>query len=186
MNNKSFWNKYASIYDKIIGNKINNDKLLNFILKYVEKDDKLLEAACGTGAFTILLSPHVKKIMAFDYSNEMIKKAKNKSKNLENITYFSGDLNKINYDDNYFDVGLAANVLHLLDTPEIAINELKRVVKNNGILIFPTYVKGNIFQRLMLKSLKLFVFESHEWSENEYLSFLKNHDLEIINHDIFM
>ncbi len=126
------------------------------------------------------------KITAFDYSAEMIKKAKDKSENLENINYFTGDLNKIDYEDDYFDVCLAANVLHLLDNPEIAINELKRVVKNNGILILPTYIKGNLFQRLMLKSLKLFVFKSQEWSKNDYLSFLEKHDLKIINYKVFM
>ena len=55
MNNKSFWNRYASVYDKIIGNKINTKELFNFILKYTGEDDRLIEAACGTGAFTCLL-----------------------------------------------------------------------------------------------------------------------------------
>lgn len=185
MNDKSFWNKYASIYDKIIGSKINNEELFNFILKYTNSDDKLIEAACGTGAFTYLLSDHLKEINAFDYSKEMVKKAKIKTKSLNNVNIFVGDLNNIDYEDNYFDVGLAANVLHLLDKPEIAIGELKRVVKDNGILILPTYVKGNLVQRLIVKFLKIFVFESNEWSENEYLDFLKNHDLEILDYDIF-
>ncbi len=75
MNNKSFWNRYASVYDKIIGNKINNKELFNFILKYTGKDDRLIEAACGTGAFTCLLSPNLGEIIAFDYSEEMVKKS---------------------------------------------------------------------------------------------------------------
>lgn len=70
-------------------------------------------------------------------------------------------------------MALAANVLYQMDKPETAISELTRVVKDNGILILPTYVKGNYFQRLMLKTLKLFIFESNEWSKNEYLCFLK-------------
>lgn len=37
----------------------------------------------------------------------------------------------------------------------------------------------------MLKTLKLFIFESNEWSKNEYLCFLKNHDLEILDYDVF-
>ena len=63
MNNKSFWNRYASVYDKIIGNKINNNEMFNFILKYTGKDDRLIEAACGTGAFTCLLSPNLGEII---------------------------------------------------------------------------------------------------------------------------
>ncbi len=81
MNNKSFWNRYASVYDKIIGNKINNKELFNFyFLKYTGKDDRLIEAACGTGAFTCLLSPNLGEIIAFDYSEEMVKKLKTKLK----------------------------------------------------------------------------------------------------------
>ena len=37
----------------------------------------------------------------------------------------------------------------------------------------------------MLKTLKLFIFESNEWSKNEYLCFLKNHNLEILDYDVF-
>ncbi len=37
MNNESFWNRYAIVYDKIIGNKINNKELIDFILKYIKK-----------------------------------------------------------------------------------------------------------------------------------------------------
>ena len=90
MNNKSFWNRYASVYDKIIGNKINNNEMFNFILKYTGKDDRLIEAACGTGAFTCLLSPNLGEIIAFDYSEEMVKKAKNKTKNLNNVSVSVG------------------------------------------------------------------------------------------------
>ena len=71
-------------------------------------------------------------------------------------------------------MALAANVLHLLDKPETAISELTRVVKDNGILILPTYVKGNTFQRLMLKTLKLFIFESNEWSKMNICVFKKS------------
>ena len=79
MNNKSFWNRYASVYDKIIGNKINNKELFNFILKYTGEDDRLIEAACGTGAFTCLLSPNLGEL-PLTILKKWLKKLKTKLK----------------------------------------------------------------------------------------------------------
>ena len=38
------------------------------------------------------------------------------------------------------DKAVAANVIHLVDDPKKAIDELKRVVKPGGMIIIPTYI----------------------------------------------
>ena len=42
--------------------------------------------------------------------------------------------------DNSFDKVVAGNVIHLLDNPSEALNELLRVCKPGGKLIIPTYI----------------------------------------------
>ena len=46
--------------------------------------------------------------------------------------------------DGSFDAVIAANVLHLLRSPEIAVRELWRVAAPGGRLILPTYLQGKI------------------------------------------
>ena len=44
--------------------------------------------------------------------------------------------------DGGFDAVIAANVLHLLPSPELAVRELWRVTAPGGRLILPTYLQG--------------------------------------------
>ena len=44
------------------------------------------------------------------------------------------------YPDERFDVVIAANVIHLLDEPEKALQELSRVCRPGGRIILPTYM----------------------------------------------
>ena len=52
----------------------------------------------------------------------------------------NANIMKLDFDDNSFDIVIAANVIHLLDDPIKAINELDRVCKENGKIIIPTYM----------------------------------------------
>ena len=62
----------------------------------------------------------------------------------DNIEFKFADITNLEFEDNSFDKVIAGNVIHLLDEPEKALNELKRVVKPGGVIIIPTYlIKAN-------------------------------------------
>ena len=56
------------------------------------------------------------------------------------MTIESADITKLGYADNSFDKVVAANVIHLLDDPQAALDELLRVCKPGGQIIIPTYI----------------------------------------------
>lgn len=184
MATEKFWDKYAPIYDMIMRKESKNNELFTYINQYLNKDNILLDAACGTGLFTINLSKNVKEVYSFDYSEEMIKITQKKIQklHLNNIHTSVQDITNLNYEDNKFNIVIAANIIHLFNKPEKALKKLQRVTKDNGIIILPTYTIGKNFDKIKIKFMKIFGFSSNEWTPDEYISILENIDLNIIDY----
>ena len=137
-----FWDRVAFVYDifaNIINKKVHK-KLKEIVANEITKDDDVLECACGTGMLTKVVAPRSKSIIATDFSSKMLKRTKKKCKKFNNIEFMNANIMKLDFDDNSFDIVIAANVIHLLDDPIKAINELDRVRKENGKVIIPTYM----------------------------------------------
>ena len=137
-----FWDRVAFVYDifaNIINKKVHK-KLKEIVANEITKEDDVLECACGTGMLTKVVAPKSKSIIATDFSSKMLKRAKKKCKKFNNVEFMNANIMKLDFDDNSFDIVIAANVIHLLDDPIKAINELDRVCKENGKIIIPTYM----------------------------------------------
>ena len=70
----------------------------------------------------------------------MLKKAKKNCAGSHNITFSIEDITALSFSDGSFDKVVAGNVIHLLDNPQTALDELNRVCKDGGMLIIPTYM----------------------------------------------
>ena len=140
-----FWDKVSGVYDLFenIYNKSVYQSTGESVAKYIKNTDRVLECACGTGAISIFIAPVCKELIVSDYSVGMLKQAKKKLKNYDNIDYRRVDITDIEAEDNSFDVVVAGNVIHLLPDPQRAMNELTRVCKDGGRLIIPTYINGD-------------------------------------------
>lgn len=136
-----FWDKVSGIYDiyQLLNRKANN-KAAAICASYLSENDTVLECACGTGIMTRFLAPKCKKLIATDFSKKMLLRAKRKLRKQKNIRFGYADINCLKFSDNRFDKAVAANVIHLLDDPKQALDELKRVVKPGGIILIPTYI----------------------------------------------
>lgn len=140
-----FWDKVSGVYDLFenIYNKSVYQSTGESVAKYIKNTDRVLECACGTGAISIFIAPVCKELIVSDYSVGMLKQAKKKLKNYDNIDYRRVDITDIEAEDNSFDVVVAGNVIHLLPDPQRAMNELTRVCKDGGRLVIPTYINGD-------------------------------------------
>ena len=140
-----FWDKVSGVYDLFenIYNKSVYQSTGESVAKYIKNTDRVLECACGTGAISIFIAPVCKELIVSDYSVGMLKQAKKKLKNYDNIEYKMVDITDIEAEDNTFDVVVAGNVIHLLPDPQRAMNELTRVCKDGGRLVIPTYINGD-------------------------------------------
>ncbi len=139
-----FWDIAARLYD-VFENNYNgavNKALSEKVAELVNEHDEVLECACGTGMISKRVASRCKKLLATDFSEGMLKQARKKCSSFDNISFSSADITALPYKDERFDIVIAGNVIHLLDNPQKALNELVRVCKKGGTIIIPTYVNS--------------------------------------------
>lgn len=174
-----FWDKIACVYD-IFANIINretNIKLCNVVDGEISSTDDVLECACGTGLLTKAIGEKCNSLIATDYSIKMLKIAERKLKKYQNIKFECVDIMKLPYPNNNFDIVVAGNVIHLLNDPIKAIQELDRVCKLNGKIIIPTYMNKNNAGNVddVSNSInKLGVDFKRQFNKEKYMSFFKD------------
>ena len=107
------------------------------ILKNETKTKDVLDFGCGTGNFTEkVINFNPKKIVAVDISEEAIKKAKNNpGLNRKNIEYRVENCEDLSLNSASFDIAYGSGILHHLNLNK-SLNELKRILKKDGKIIF--------------------------------------------------
>jgi len=108
-------------------------------LSDIVRDKVVLDAACGEGYGTYILSDNAKFVYGIDISEESIRHAKNRYKK-DNIEYKQCSIEKLSFEDNSIDVVVSFETIEHVgeDTQEAFLKEIKRVLKKDGILIIST------------------------------------------------
>ncbi len=172
---KNFWDRNAARYDRFMRkNAIAYDQLYA-LLRPAVWHKTVLEVATGTGQVAKHLLCSADHIEATDASAAMIAQAKRG--NFSSKLYFSvQDMFHLPYADQSFDVVIVSNALHIVPHPEKALTELRRVLKNDGMLIAPTFThaENSHWGRLQALVLKIAGFPLHSrWTSAAYLAFLQ-------------
>ena len=172
---KDFWDRNAGRYDRFMRkDRAAYDEMYELIRPIV-RHKTVLELATGTGLIAKHIVNAAAHIEATDASAEMIAEAKrdNRSSKL----YFSvQDMFCLPYADKSFDAVIVSNALHIVPQPEKALAEIHRVLKDDGVLIAPTFTHaGNSFSgKVKAFFMKLAGFPLHsKWTSHEYLAFLR-------------
>ena len=172
---KDFWDKNVGRYDRFMRkDRAAYDEMYELI-RPVVKAKTVLELATGTGLIAKHIVNAAAHIEATDASAEMIAEAKRDNRSVK--LYFSvQDMFCLPYANQSFNVVIVSNALHIVPQPEKALQEIKRVLKDDGVLIAPTFTHaGNSFSgRAKAFFMKLAGFPLHsKWTSEEYLRFLQ-------------
>ena len=137
-----FWDRVAGVYDIFVKriNRKTHKTLIEKTKSLITNQDEVLECACGTGMLSVPVAGVCRHLTATDFSENMLKRAKKNCRESDNISFTHADIMNLPFEDNSFDKVVAANVIHLLDEPMKALCELRRVCRNGGQLIIPTYI----------------------------------------------
>ena len=172
---KDFWDKNAGRYDRFMRKDGAAYEMMYEMIQPVVRHKTVLELATGTGLIAKHIVNAAALVEATDASAEMIAEAKRDNHSAK-LHFSAQDMFHLPYADQSFDVVIVSNALHIVPQPEKALQEIKRVLKDDGVLIAPTFTHaGNSFSgKVKAFFMKLAGFPLHSrWTSAEYLCFLR-------------
>ena len=178
---RDFWGRNALRYDRFMRKDRAAYGALYAQIRPVVKGKTVLELATGTGLIAKNIVGGARHIEATDFSPEMIAEAK-RDNHWKKLHFSVQDMFHLPYADGSFDVVIAANVLHVVPEPEKALGEIRRVLKDDGVLIAPTFTHGDngFWGRVRAFCMELAGFPLHSrWTGAAYRSFLEENGWEV-------
>ena len=172
---KTFWDKNAGRYDRFMRKDRAAYDEMYALIRPVVKAKTVLELATGTGLIAKHIVNAAAHIEATDASAEMIAEAKRDTRSAK-LHFSVQDMFRLPYANQSFDVVIVSNALHIVPEPEKALSEIRRVLRDDGVLVAPTFTHADnaFFGTAKAFFMKLAGFPLHsKWTSNEYLAFLQ-------------
>jgi ubiquinone/menaquinone biosynthesis C-methylase UbiE len=120
----------------------------------------VLEIACGTGRFTVMLAERGANIIGLDISSAMMAQGRQKAKDagVEGLVEFMrGDAARLPFPDDHFDTVFAMRFFHLADTPAKFLAEMCRVSKDQVFFdTFNRYSTRSVYTWLLPMGSRLY------------------------------
>ena len=144
------YNRLAHIYDWRWGRYTSNT--LSFFKAWAEIPIAavVLDIACGTGELERLLlndDPN-RAIVGVDISEQMLAQARQKLSGYANLSFQQAIASQLPFPDQSFDIVVSANALHYFPEPEMALKEIKRVLKPQGSVVILDWCKDFLLCRV--------------------------------------
>lgn len=135
---EGFWDKNAGRYDRFMRNDRAAYEKMYELIRPVVKAKTVLEVATGTGLIAKSVVNAAAHIEATDASAKMILEAKRDHQSAK-LHFSVQDMFRLPYAQKSFEVVIVSNALHIVPHPEKALQEIRRVLKDDGVLIAPTF-----------------------------------------------
>ncbi|WP_049926542.1 class I SAM-dependent methyltransferase [Halopiger goleimassiliensis] len=142
------------------------------------EDRNVLEIACGTGRFTVMLAEQGADVVGLDISAAMLQQGRTKAQNAElngTLEFLRGDAGRLPFPDDHFDTVIAMRFFHLADDPEAFLREMRRVSTDQ--IVFDT------FNRFSARSVYNWALPmgSRLYSKSEVAELLAKTDLTLVD-----
>ena len=122
-------------------------RIVGEFLKYFNLQENLtaVDLGCGTGAFTGRFLNANLKLYGVDLSENCVDYARKK---YPQVLFSVGDIEHLDFSDEFFDVVFLTSVLHHFPDMRDALRECRRILKKGGVLLSLDPNKNNPFMRL--------------------------------------
>jgi excisionase family DNA binding protein len=134
---KEFFNEVAPQWEKISQNYSDETLKTKLIeLNILKKSMIIADLGAGDGFISRFTAPFVKKVIAVDISGEMLRELRRKAKagGIRNIETIESDAQDVPLADSSVDMVCANMYLHHIEQPELALQEMYRIVKPGGLV----------------------------------------------------
>jgi SAM-dependent methyltransferase len=129
-----FLSRGAENYDSYMGRW--SRRLAPLFLDFADlaHGEHVIEIGCGTGSLTFAVPEHanVGRLEAIDYDAGFVAAARNRNSH-PGIRIAQGDACHLSFSDEVFDRALSMLVLHFVSNPQLAVAEMRRVVRPGGV-----------------------------------------------------
>ncbi len=105
------------------------------------KGKKVLDIGCGDGVLSYLLANKGANVIGIDNLKEVIKFAKERCKNLENLNFLVASTYELPFENDSFDYVVSSEVVEHLEQPDKMLSEVKRVWNQKGKVVITTPLK---------------------------------------------
>lgn len=157
-----------------------------WFIKFLDKNDILLDLGCHNGQNTIKSSRFVKKAIGIELDEKALDLARLSLKRgkIKNVSFKSANLeNKLDFGNNSFSKILFLDVLEHLNNRHRILREIHRILKSNGLLILGVPNNQTSWKRLQRSAgICSFSDPDHkiEFSQNSIRKLLEKTEFEII------
>ena len=111
------------------------EELFRFIS--LDTKDKLLDLGAGVGYISLPISKYVDEVIALDFDEDVLKYLETKAaeNGITNINTLVSDFKDIQLGNETVDKAVASISLHEVKPLSLALGEIYRVLKNNGVFL---------------------------------------------------
>ncbi len=142
---RKYYDIFSHFYDAFIRlhARQDEDDTRDFLVDAAHLEDKpmprILDIWCGTGSVILVFKERYpeSETIGYDFSPGMLRKAQEKDVSGK-VVFVEGDAAILPFDENSFDVVTCSHALYELkgETREMALREMKRVVRPDGLVLF--------------------------------------------------
>lgn len=132
-----FWRPAVSrFFLGISGPSAAKERRMALEMMEVRQGDQVIDVGCGPGNYTRHLAEAAGDglTIGLDASEAMVAAAARQG-GRENLAYMRGDACALPFEDESFDVACSVGVIHMIDTPMVALGEMVRVLAPGGRLV---------------------------------------------------
>ena len=131
----SFFNDIAPDWDSIKSGILGDLDITEYVIPCINRNDTVADLGCGTGLLMEGILGRAARMIGVDKSPVMLEMARKRFGDSSEIDLRIGEIEHLPMRDREADCAVINMVLHYLRSPELAISETGRVLRDEGCLV---------------------------------------------------
>lgn len=131
----AFFGRVAGEWDRLRQDLFGHHFTAPGLLSLLPRDWTVADIGCGTGNVAEILAPCVKEVVAVDPSEPMLRAARKRLDDVENVRFVHGSLSDLPIEDSSINAATLVLVLHHVADARQALAEVRRILEPDGRIL---------------------------------------------------